>query len=238
MRNPRKSKWTRVRVGRDLLDTSDIPKLKVWCGRRDEAHRNKKGEVRRTLVNIERVETGRPVKINIPKGEKVPLVCEQLSVSYETLSRSFPPANDRIARILALIIPAQAMVFDWEKGRRLWTRSRVPTRSLKINREVQALREQGVELDPDTSNDLSFAYERARRQNLDAFSAEPFPGCLRVTCPVCGTVYRLMLFADVAEWLDKQVGKTRFVSAKHLEKLSLEMMAKLRQAGLLRQDAP
>ena len=35
-----------------------------------------------------------------------------------------------------------------------------------------------------------------------------------------------MLFAEVAEWLDKQVGKTRYVSAERLEKLTLEMMRK------------
>lgn len=209
-----------------------LPVLKVWCGRRDEAHRNKKGELRRTLVKIVPVETGKPTLTGVKKDTRVPFPCKRITHSRKALTHWDYPALTRM-------FPQQAQ-FDWEKGRRLWKREYEVKETLAPFKTMEALEKVSPYggLDPETSRKLFDEALTAARSSLNANSTELFPGHLRVTCPVCGTIYRLTLYGEVAEWLDKQLGKTRYVSAKHLEKLSLEMMAKLRQAGLLQQDEP
>lgn len=184
--------------------------LKVWCGRRDEAHKRQKKGVRTPLTYIEPVETGRMRRTDIPNDVVVPSVCKKVNVSY---TRDGHVSNRKAAS------------FDWEKGRRLWERSNQMYRRSKPLREFGSVGG-SPDADPETVEKLKHGIMVAKRQFLDTFGVEPFPGYLRVTCPVCGTVYRLTLYGEVAEWLDEQVGKTRYVSAKHLEKLSLEMMGK------------
>lgn len=214
-----------------MSKTEKPRELKVWCGRRDEAHR-KNGGVRRTLVKIEPVEPGDFVTTGIRKDTRVPFACKRGTHSRAALKR-WDPRQTRD------MFPQYAR-FDWEKGRRLWRRKFEVKQTLAPLKRMEALEKISPYggLDPETSNKLFDEALTAARSSLNTNSAELFPGYLQVTCPVCGTVYRLMLFADVAEWLDQQLGKTRFVSAKHLEKLSLEMMDKLEQAGLLQQDEP
>ncbi|MDU1224786.1 hypothetical protein [Varibaculum cambriense] len=195
------------------MSKNDKPRvLKVWCGRRDQAHRKQKREVRTPLVYIEPVETGKPKVKVIPNNVAIPSVCKKVSVRVETLARQLSAGGD---------IPVKpGALFDWEKGRRLWTTS--GTLKSQPKWRIKA----GQAVDSEASKHVALADAMAHRQRKNAHSSEPYPGHLRVTCPVCGTIYRLTLYGEVAEWLDNQLGKTGYVSAKHLEKLSLEMMGK------------
>lgn len=228
------------------FDFWDPVALNVWCGRRDEAHRKQKGGVRRTLVKIAQVEVGKMVQIGIAKDARVPYPCKRITrdMDHSTRYARTGWGGYGVDSALYEVYP-QVARFDWEKGRRLWERKATDYRDVKPLRDVtsKVKLKKGEDLyglwgglepfTPELAERLNDVSRQAIIQRVNAYAVVRFPGYMRVTCPVCGTVYRLTLFADVAEWLDKQLGKTRFVSAKHLEKLSLEMLAKLRQAGLL-----
>ena len=198
------------------MSKTDKPRvLKVWCGRRDEAHRQQKQEVRTPLTYIEPVKTGTPTKTFIPNNVAVPSVCKKVTDVY------FPGRRRS---------KSTAAYFDWEKSRHLWRRAYIVNKELKSMKKVEAMLDRQEIKDEDITSEFKKNFlvkqDVAVRRHLDAFSVEPFPGHLQVTCPVCGTIYRLTLYGEVAEWLDQQLGKSRYVSAKHLEKLSLEMMRK------------
>ncbi|MDU7413126.1 MAG: hypothetical protein E7L25_02615 [Varibaculum cambriense] len=192
-------------------DYYDPVTLKVWCGRRDEAHRNQKGGLRAKLIEIEQRPTAMAVAWE--EGKPIPAFYK---FAYKRTSRR-----------------PMTIKYDWEKGRALW--QVVPYESTK-KRILEALEAEEKKIYYGEAFEDNEDYMRAlsnywhagdqRVNTQKCYEEAPANGYIRLTCPTCGRVYRLMLFAEVAEWLDKQVGKTRYVSAERLEKLTLEMMRK------------
>lgn len=177
------------------MSKNDKPRvLKVWCGRRDEAHRQQKNGERTPLAYIEPVETGKP--------DNLPFL-----------------SDDGIRCSL--------------KVRSYWKLKPLETERTRTLRQLKRIKEEQEKNKAKFSDDfIKKTYKalwHAEHQRNNRFAVTMLPGYAYVTCPVCQTSYFFMLFNDVAEWLDNQLGKSRYISAKRLEILSDEMKNRLRE---------
>ena len=168
--------------------------LKVWCGRRDEAHEQQKNGVRTPLAYIEPVRSGKP---------------------------------DNIPFSIDGVISCSLKVRSYWKLKTVGTKSTRPLIQLKRMREEQE--KNNAKFSNDVIDKTYKALWHAEHQRNSDLVMNYLPGKVILTCPVCDTTYFFMLFNDVAEWLDSQIGKSRYISAERLEILSDAMANKLRE---------
>lgn len=177
------------------MSKTDNPRvLKVWCGRRDEAHEQQKNGVRTPLAYIEPVRSGKP---------------------------------DNIPFSIEGVISGSLKVRSYWKLKTVRTKSTRPLIQLKRMREEQE--KNNAKFSNDVIDKTYKALWHAEHQRNSDLVINELPGQVILVCPVCKTRYSFMLFNDVAEWLDRQLGRSRYVSAERLEILSDAMANKLRE---------